>query len=57
MELAVLFRIIATVDRDVPVGTVDDWRWVGPTGDFEGFCDRLGVHGLATRARALTRPA
>lgn len=53
MELALLFRIIATVDRDVPVGTVDDWRWTGPTDEFEGFCDRLGVHGLAERARAL----
>jgi len=53
MELAVLFRIIATVDRDVPVGTVDDWRWTGPTAEFDAFCDGLGVHGLATRARAL----
>ena len=53
MELAVLFRIIATVDRDVPVGAVDDWHWTGPTHGFDAFCDRLGVHGLATRARAL----
>jgi 5'-3' exonuclease len=53
MELAVLFRIIATVDRDVPVGSVDDWHWSGPTDGFDAFCDRLGVHGLATRARAL----
>jgi 5'-3' exonuclease len=53
MELALLFRLVATVDRDVPVGAVDDWRWTGPTDAFDGFCDRLGVHGLATRARAL----
>jgi hypothetical protein len=55
MELAVLFRIIATVDRDVPVGTVDDWLWRGPSDDFAAMCDRLGVPGLAQRASALTR--
>jgi len=53
MELALLFRIIATVDRDVPVGAVDDWRWAGPTPDFVAMCDRLGVPALATRAAAL----
>ena len=55
MELAVLFRIIATVDRDVPVGTVDDWKWTGPTDEFAAMCDRLGVPALATRAAALAR--
>jgi hypothetical protein len=54
MELALLFRIIATVDRDVPVGTVDDWNWAGPTDDFSAMCQRLGVPALATRAAALT---
>jgi 5'-3' exonuclease len=55
MELAVLFRIIATVDRDVPVGRVDDWKWVGPTDEFPAMCDRLGVPAMATRAAALAR--
>jgi len=55
MELAVLFRIIATVDRDVPVGTVDDWEWRGPTPEFADACERLGVPALATRANALAR--
>lgn len=55
LDLAVLFRTIATVDRNVPVGTVDDWRWTGPTPDFQVFCDRFGVHGLASRAQALAR--
>jgi 5'-3' exonuclease len=54
MELAVLFRIIATVDRDVPVGTVDDWQWTGPTPEFAEACDRLGVPALAKRAESLT---
>ncbi len=53
MELALLFRIIATVDRDVPVGTVDDWHWRGPTDEFAALADRLGVPALATRAAAL----
>jgi 5'-3' exonuclease len=53
MELALLFRIIATVDVDVPVGTVDDWAWEGPTDEFPAVCDRLGVPALAHRARDL----
>ena len=53
MELAVLFRIVATVDRDVPVGTVDDWHWGGPTDEFPAMCERLGVPALATRAADL----
>ncbi len=53
MELAILFRIIATVDRDVPVGRVDDWRWNGPSDDFEAVCEKLGVPALAHRAMAL----
>ncbi len=53
MELALLFRIIATVDRDVPVGVVDDWRWHGPSAEFAAVCDRLGIPAMATRAAAL----
>ena len=34
MELALLFRRIATVELDVDVGAVDDWRWTGPTDEF-----------------------
>jgi 5'-3' exonuclease len=55
MELALLFRIIATVDRDAPVGTVDEWRWRGPTAEFAAVCRRLGVPALAQRAAALAR--
>jgi len=53
MELALLFRIVATVDRYVPVGTVDDWEWRGPTDRFPDVCDRLGVPALAARAARL----
>jgi 5'-3' exonuclease len=53
MELAVLFRIIATVDRDTPVGTVDDWEWKGPTDEFAGIVKGLGTPALADRANRL----
>jgi 5'-3' exonuclease len=53
MELAVLFRIIATVDRDTPVGAVDDWKWNGPTDEFATICKELGAPGLADRAGRL----
>ncbi len=53
MAHALLFRKIATVDRDVPVGSVDDWRWTGPTAAFAAIAERLGVPGLANRASAL----
>ncbi len=52
-ELAVLFRIIATVDLDVPVGRVDDWLWSGPTAGFPDVCEQLGVPALAVRAAHL----
>ena len=54
MELAILFRIIATVDRDVPVGVVDDWRWRGPSDQFRQVCETLGVPALAIRTEALS---
>ena len=53
MDLALLFRLIATVDVEVPVGTVDEWHWQGPTADFEAVCARLGSPALAHRAHAL----
>ena len=52
-ELAVLFRIIATVDLDAPVGQVDDWLWRGPTAGFPDVCEQLGVPALAARAAQL----
>jgi 5'-3' exonuclease len=53
LDLAVLFRTIATVDRDVPVGSVDEWRWTGPADEFDDVCERLGVPALARRAADL----
>jgi 5'-3' exonuclease len=53
-DLAVLFRRIATVVDDLDVGTVDDWRWRGPTAGFRAVAERLGVPGLADRAERLS---
>ena len=48
---ALLFRTLATLRADCPVGTVDEWRWRGPTDAFEGLCERLEAPELAVRAR------
>lgn len=55
LELALLFRRIATVETDVEVGSVDDWRWTGPTDGFEQVARQLGAPGLWDRAVRLTR--
>jgi 5'-3' exonuclease len=53
LEDAVLFRRIATVDTDIDVGTVDDWRWSGPTADFAAIADELGAPDLVAYATRL----
>ena len=50
---AVLFRRLATLDTDVAVGAVDDWRWSGPAEGFAEVCERLGAPHLARRATGL----
>lgn len=52
-ELALLFRRIATVEVGVDVGTVDEWRWDGPTPEFDEWAVRLGAPQLAERAASL----
>jgi len=52
-ELALLFRTLATLRTDVPVGTVADLRWQGPTPAFEQVARRLSVPGLWDRARRI----
>jgi 5'-3' exonuclease len=42
-ELATLFKVIATCRTDVEVGSVDSWRWTGPTGDWSAMADRIGA--------------
>jgi len=52
-ELALLFRRIATAETDVDVGVVDDWKWSGPTPEFDEWAVRLGEPRLAERAATL----
>ncbi|MDO8364218.1 MAG: 5'-3' exonuclease H3TH domain-containing protein [Actinomycetota bacterium] len=50
MADALLFKVIATVALDVPVGTVDEWEWQGPTPALAPLAARLGAPDLAERA-------
>jgi 5'-3' exonuclease len=52
-ELALLFRRIATVETDAPVGAVVDWEWRGPTADFASVASELGDDRLIARAEKL----
>jgi 5'-3' exonuclease len=52
---AELFRTLATVVTDVAVGTVDEWRWTGPTAAFAEVCERIGAMNLVARVERLTR--
>jgi 5'-3' exonuclease len=52
-EDAVLFKVLATLREDAPVGAVDDWEWIGPDATFDDWCNRLGADGLARRAHKL----
>lgn len=47
---ALLFREIATVVTDIDVGTVDSWRWTGPTSAFEAVATALNAPYLHERA-------
>jgi 5'-3' exonuclease len=54
LELALLFRRIATIELDAPVmDSVDELRWTGPRPEFAALCDALDAPGLAERADAM----
>ena len=57
LELALLFRRIATIEVDVAVGEVDDWRWKGPTEGFAAIAERIGAPHLVERAVRLAKAA
>jgi 5'-3' exonuclease len=52
-EQALLFKRIATLETDVDVGTVDEWKWTGPTGDLQAWADRLDAPDLIRNAERL----
>ncbi|MET0663909.1 MAG: 5'-3' exonuclease H3TH domain-containing protein [Ilumatobacteraceae bacterium] len=53
MAEALLFRRIATVETNVEVGTVDSWRWTGPTDDFAAAAEEIGAPDLVQFAARL----
>jgi 5'-3' exonuclease len=52
-EVALHFRVLATLRVDAEVGRVDDWEWTGPGAGFEEWSARLGSDSLARRTAAL----
>ncbi len=52
-ELVAVFKDLATLRVDGPVGSVDDWKWSGPTADFAVWSTAAGSPRLAERAATL----
>jgi 5'-3' exonuclease len=53
-ERALLFRVLATLRADAPIGAdVDALRWVGPRAEFAAWAGRLGTPALRERASVL----
>ncbi|HEX7442498.1 MAG TPA: 5'-3' exonuclease H3TH domain-containing protein [Acidimicrobiales bacterium] len=53
-ELAMLFRRIATVERDAPsITVVDELEWKGPKPELTEVCERIDAPGLLHRAERL----
>ena len=42
-ELVGIFKTLATLRRDVPVGDVESWKWEGPTASLRALADELGA--------------
>jgi 5'-3' exonuclease len=53
MADALLFKVVATVALDVPVGAVDEWEWKGPTPALASVAARVGAPDLADRAQRM----
>lgn len=54
-DLAMLFRRLATTVTSVPVGDVEEWRWIGPTEEFASVCAELNANRLMERVAGLAR--
>ncbi|MCP3936510.1 MAG: flap endonuclease [Actinomycetia bacterium] len=56
LELALLFRCIATIETRAPVvASVDELEWVGPTPGFLDLARSIDAPGLSERAERLAR--
>jgi 5'-3' exonuclease len=52
-EQALLFKTLATLVTDVEVGSVDEWRWDGPTDDLVAWADRLDAPDLLRNSQRI----
>ena len=52
-EQAALFRTLATLVQDVPVGSVDSWKWAGVTPEFAELLKEFGATHLLDRVERL----
>jgi 5'-3' exonuclease len=52
-EQAALFRTLATLVQDVPVGSVDNWKWTGATPEFADLLKEFGATHLLDRLERL----
>ena len=52
-EQAALFRTLATLVQDVPVGSVDSWKWTGATLEFADLLKEFGATHLLDRLERL----
>ena len=52
-EQAALFRTLATLVQDVPVGSVDSWKWTGATFEFADLLKEFGATHLLDRVERL----
>lgn len=50
---AALFKTLATLVQDVPVGTVDSWKWAGETPAFDDLLVKFGATHLRDRLARL----
>jgi 5'-3' exonuclease len=50
---AALFRTLATLVQDVPVGSVDSWKWTGATPEFADLLKEFGATHLLDRVERL----
>ena len=53
LELALLFKHLATLRLDAAVGHVDEWEWRGPSAELDELCARLEAPRLAERVNRL----
>jgi len=52
---AELFRTLATLVQDVPVGSVDNWKWNGVTPAFASLVEKFGATHLLDRLDRINR--